>query len=262
MKAIRKFFRMIFWGLLIAGVVILIAFVEKKHAETVCDSFELVISNSGDGALTDAEELRSQILAATDTLTGKTLAEIEPIIIHEILDQNPYVKIADIQTGIDGNMEVNVTLREAIVRIINANGLSYYLDRDGWIMPVNTGHPSRVFVINGQIKDGMGGENMIGINVVDLPENSVVRRLYTLSAYIIEDEFLHRLISQVYVDRQGEMELSPMVGSYTIHFGDMEDMEEKFEKLKAYYKEGAGKAGWINYKSIDLRYKNQVICSK
>lgn len=262
MKAIRKFFHIIFWGLLIAAVVFLIAFVENKHSDTVCESFKLAIINAGEGSLTDEDEISSQIIAATDTLTGKTLAEIEPIIIHEILDQNPYVKSADIQIGIDGNMKVDVTLREAIVRIINVNGSSYYLSTDGWIMPVNPGHSSRVPVINGHIKEGFRLENMYGTNVIELPENSVVRKLYALSLHIVDDEFLSRLISQVYVDRQGEMELSPMVGSYTIHFGAPVDMEEKFSKLKAYYREGAGKAGWIDYKSIDLRYKNQVICSK
>ena len=248
--------------MLIAVVVFLIAFAEHKHSETICESFELVVINSEEGPLTDDDEIRRQIIAATDTLTGKTLAQIELIIIHELLDQNPYVKSADIQTGIDGNIKVRVTLREAIVRIINADGLSYYLDTDGWIMPVNTGHPARVPVINGHIKDGFSPEDMYGTNVGELSAKAVIRKLYGLSLHIAGDEFLSRLISQIYVDRQGEMELSPMVGSYTIRFGTAADMEEKFSKLKAYYREGAGKVGWIDYKSIDLRYKNQVICSK
>ena len=208
------------------------------------------------------EELQSHILLATDTFTGKTLAEIEPVIIHELLYSNPYVKSADIQTGINGNIQVTVTLREAIVRIINANGLSYYLDKEGWIMPVNTGFPSRVLIINGHIKDGISSDMMNGTRVGDMPANSPVRNLYALSLYIFENEFLTRLISQVYVNAQRELELSPLVGDYSIRFGDMDDMEDKFHKLIAYYREGAGKAGWIEYRSIDLRYKNQVICSK
>jgi len=58
------------------------------------------------------------------------------------------------------------------------------------------------------------------------------------------------------------VKLVPVVGDNTIIFGEFDAMEEKFEKLTTYYREGAGKAGWIPYSTIDLRYQNQVICSK
>ena len=230
--------------------------------KTVCESFELSIINAGEGALTDVDELSDQIIAATDTITGKTLSEIEPIVIYKILDSNPYVSYADIQTNIDGRMTVEVRLRKAIVRLINNNGFSYYIDKDGWLMPLNAGHPSRVAIISGYIKDGIKEENVGNLHVDSFSEASAVRELFKLAVYIHEDDFLNRLISQVYVDRQGGLELSPMVGDYTILFGNIDGMDKKFDKLKAYYHKGAGKAGWIDYSSIDLRYKNQVICSK
>jgi cell division protein FtsQ len=262
MKAIKRFFHIIIWGLLVAGVVLLIAFAEKKHSETVCESFELKIINEGENALTSEDDIRRQIIAVTDTLTGKTLAEIEPVEIYSVLDRNPYIKYADIKTSIDGRMNVEVTLRQAIARFINKDGLSYYVDRDGWIMPLNTGYPSRVVIISGHISDGINREEMGKLHVDSLPETSPVRGLYRLAVYIHTDDFLKRLISQVYMDRQGELELSPMIGNYSILFGKIEGMNKKFEKLTAYYFKGAGKAGWIDYRSIDLRYKNQVICSK
>ena len=262
MKTIKRFFHIIFWGILLAGVILLIAFVEWKHSETLCESFELRIVNGGENALTDEDEIRSQIIAVTDTLTGKTLSEIEPVAIHEVLDRNPYIAYADIQTGINGGMTVLVTLRQAIVRFINRDGLSYYIDRDGWIMPLNSGHPSRVTIISGYINDGIDEGSMEKLHVESLPEDSMVSELFELAVYLHEDDFLNRLISQVYVDRQGALELSPLIGNYTILFGEFGGMNKKFEKLTAYYHKGAGKAGWIDYSSIDLRYKNQVICSK
>lgn len=262
MKVIKKFFHIIFWGLLIAGVVLTIGIMEQKHSDTVCESFELLVQNADENALTDEAEIRAQIIAATDTLTGKTLGEIEPLLIHKVLDNNPYVKYADVQTGIDGRMKVDVTLRNAIVRVINARGLCYYIDEDGWIMPTNAGHSSRVLVMSGYIKGGISQENLTNLHIDHLSDGSVVREIFNLSVYINQDKFLKRLIGQVYVDSHGELEFSPLIGDYTICFGGFEDMKEKFKKLLAYYHEGAGKAGWIAYHSIDLRYKNQVICSK
>ena len=139
---------------------------------------------------------------------------------------------------------------------------SYYIDEEGWIMPVNTGFPSRVPVINGYIKDGISQIGKHKFHVDSLQQNNVAGKIYELAKYMKEDEFLNRMIGQVYITPQGELEIIPCIGDYTILFGTFDNKEEKFDKLLAYYREGAGKAGWIGYRSIDLRYKNQVICSK
>ena len=259
---IKKFFHMVVWGVLVAAVIFALIFVEQKHNETICEHFKLNIVNPGHDDLTDAASLTSLIITGTDTLAGKSLAEISPYDIHLILDKNPYVKYADVQTGIDGKMEVNVTLRQAVVRIMNKDGVSYYIDHEGRLMPISPGFPSRVLIINGNIRDGITGIKDKRLYVDSLSEGSVVRKLFKLAQYIYKDEFLNKLITQVWMDGNRDLELIPLIGEHTIKFGDFSDMEDKFEKLTVYYREGAGKAGWIDYRSIDLRYKNQVICSK
>ena len=259
---IKRFLHIVIWGLLIAAVIFVLAFVERKHNETVCKDFELNIINHDQNALTNSDELMALIIAGTDTLSGKTLDEISPYDIHLILDANPYVKYADVQTSIDGRLLVDVQLREAIVRIVNNNNVNYYIDEEGWLMPINQGFSSRVLIVNGFVKDGIIGLQNKTTHIDSLSENSIVRNIYAFAKFINASGFLKKLISQAWVSRSGELELIPVIGEYTIHFGGFEDMENKFEKLSAYYRKGAGNAGWINYKSIDLRYKNQVICSK
>jgi cell division protein FtsQ len=46
-------------------------------------------------------------------------------------------------------------------------------------------------------------------------------------------------------------------------FGEAKDFEEKFEKLKTFYTEGLNKTdGWNKYSTINIKYKNQVVCTK
>ncbi len=40
------------------------------------------------------------------------------------------------------------------------------------------------------------------------------------------------------------------------------DLAVKFRKLKILYNEGLKYEGWNNYEKINLKYKNQVICTK
>jgi cell division protein FtsQ len=260
---IRKIGHIIIWSILIAGVVFALAFTTGRyHTQTVCSEFNMEIINPGPDALTDAEELRTLVIAAIDTLEGKTLAEIDPYDIHLILKSNPYVQEVDVQTSIGGEVSAEVRLRQAILRIVGNDGKSYYMDEEGWLMPVNPGFPARVPVMNGSVPVGIRIDADHGTSIHHLDGQDRIRDIYELALYIHRDPFLHRLISQVWISRDGKLEMIPVIGEYTIKFGGFDDMEKKFENLSVFYREGASKAGWIDYRSIDLRYKNQVICSK
>ncbi|MCK4569503.1 MAG: hypothetical protein KAT76_04380 [Bacteroidales bacterium] len=258
----RKILHMVFWALLVAGVVFAVAYVGQKHNETICEYFELSVENQNYDALTNAAKLRAMIIATTDTLAGKTIGEIKPYEIHHLLNANPYIKHADIQTDINGELKIKVVLRQAIIRIINKDGYSYYIGKEGWLMPVNPGFPSRVLIANGSINDGVSNLQGRKMHIDSLAANSIVRKLYDLAKYVNNSDFLNKLIGQLWITTSGELEIIPLIGEYTILFGSFDEMEEKFEKLATYYREGTSKAGWIDYRSVDLRYKNQVICSK
>jgi cell division protein FtsQ len=58
------------------------------------------------------------------------------------------------------------------------------------------------------------------------------------------------------------MELVPRLGEQIILFGTGEDASEKLEKLKAFYLQVVKQAGWDTYKTINLKFDNQVVCSK
>ena len=259
---IRKILHIILWSALIAGVVLALAFTGKYHRQTVCQAFKVEILNPGPDALTDAEALRSLIISHTDTLEGKTLADIDPYAIHAVLKSNPYVKNVDVQTNIAGEVTAEVGLRQAILRIVGNDGKSYYIDEEGWLMPVNPGFSARVPVMNGSVPEGISINTDKGTSINLLEGGDAIRNIYDLALYIHRDKFLRRLISQIWISRKGELEMIPLIGEYTIKFGGFDDMQKKLENLSVFYREGASKAGWIDYRSIDLRYENQVICSK
>ena len=90
----------------------------------------------------------------------------------------------------------------------------------------------------------------------------VLLELNALIRFIQNDDFLNAWIDQIYVNRQSEFELVPRNGAHTIEFGKAENMEVKFNKLMKFYKFGLAHVGWGSYKRINLKYKNQVVCSK
>jgi len=67
------------------------------------------------------------------------------------------------------------------------------------------------------------------------------------------------MIDQVDITPQLTFEMIPKIGNQTIIFGDAANVDDKFNKLKLFYRKVIPVAGWSRYSIINLQYKNQVV---
>jgi len=86
--------------------------------------------------------------------------------------------------------------------------------------------------------------------------------LFRLVQFINGSKFWKAQIEQIYINQKKEIELVPRVGNHTIILGSVDDLREKFENLEAFYEQGLSKYGWNKYKTINLKFKNQIVCTK
>jgi cell division protein FtsQ len=137
--------------------------------------------------------------------------------------------------------------------VIDKNGLNYYLDEEGFKMPLSKHFTTRTLVVTGNIPP----------HVPDFLEREkhVLKDLFDLSKYILEDDFWTAMIEQVYVTNSGEFVFVPTIGNQKIIFGKIDRKEDKFRNLKAFYDRAIPVYGWNKYRSINLKFKGQVICS-
>jgi cell division protein FtsQ len=89
-----------------------------------------------------------------------------------------------------------------------------------------------------------------------------LQEILEFSTYLSDHPFWKAQIVQVYVDRKGEYELIPRVGAHQILMGSMDHWEQKLHNLELLYRQGFSRYGWNTYETINLKYTNQVICSK
>ena len=78
--------------------------------------------------------------------------------------------------------------------------------------------------------------------------------------FINQDEMWKAQIAQLAVNEDNELTLWPQMTKQLILFGPADEIEEKFKKLKLFYKEVLPKKGWNTYSSVNLKYKNQIVC--
>jgi len=83
-----------------------------------------------------------------------------------------------------------------------------------------------------------------------------------LAQFIYNDELWRAQIAQVYVDNPNNIELIPRVGPHTIILGSADNFEHKLAKLRIFYQTALPEEGWNKYKQINLKYSNQIVCTK
>ena len=83
-----------------------------------------------------------------------------------------------------------------------------------------------------------------------------------MARLIASDPFWEAQFEQLYIRRNNDYVLVPRVGDHLILLGPPEEVEIKLRNLRALYQSGLDPKEWNEYKVINLKFKNQVICSR
>lgn len=80
------------------------------------------------------------------------------------------------------------------------------------------------------------------------------------------DDFWRAQIVEIVVSQSQEgslfLRLVPRAGNHTIIFGRIEQVECKLDRLMRFYEQGLDKEGWAKFRTIDVRFANQIVCTE
>ncbi|MBW8685483.1 cell division protein FtsQ/DivIB [Chitinophaga rhizophila] len=254
-KVLRRIGVTLLWaGVLTGFVILLVAAVHDKN-DGKCTGIVVKLQGEDDANFF-IEEKDIKSLVARDKATnpvGKAIKDINTANLEQIVSRDPWVKKAEIFIDNQRKLNIKVTQREPLARVFTTNGNSFYFDRDGDRIPVSTRYAARVPVFTGFPTDA---------DKLQSADSLVAAGIMALGSFIQEDPFWSAQIEQITVTPGREFELIPKLGDHIIVFGDGHDVEKKFSKLLAFYKEGLNKVGWNNYAKINVAYDNEVVCTR
>ena len=119
---------------------------------------------------------------------------------------------------------------------------------------------------SGEIFDRIDGESVPDIiNNDSLISIRKLDDIYRISDYVCYDPLFRSLIGQIYLDKNGDFTLVPLVGDQKIVFGKANSesqVKAKFEKLRTFYHEGMPYVGWHTYSEINVKYDGQIVCKR
>ncbi|MEA2105745.1 MAG: hypothetical protein U9P82_03360 [Bacteroidota bacterium] len=262
----RKLKDILIWVFVVAYLAVSMSFVTKKRKLVVCHAINVTIIDSSRNQFVTQSDIIEFLRQPDMNVVGNSISSINTKKIEaEILTYHS-VKNAEVFVNVNGEINVEVTQRKPIVRIINKKGESYYIDQEGAIMPLLDKYASHVLIANGHIVEPFEVYRTHKINCErnekDVEKNRLICDLFKLCKFIDEHEFWKAQIEQVFVNDEMEFELIPRVGAHQIFFGDINNYQKKFRNLEAFYHQGLNNVGWNKYDKISLEFENQVICTK
>jgi cell division protein FtsQ len=251
------------WGIAIVLIVVVLGFVNVTKKQRTFQEPIVHIDYDTDNRFIDATDILAQVLNREDTGVF-VLDSFDVTVLENKLANNHSVKDAQVYKTVDGELVINIKQRRPIVRVFPENGLGYYIDEMGALMPLSTRYTARLLVVNGMPNEPYAKRYLVNYNQLEdsLRDQTMLDDIYEISNYIDKSDFWKAQIEQIHVNKMLDLVLIPKVGNHKIVFGGIENLEGKFEKLMIFYKKGLSKTGWNEYSVINLKYKNQVVCTK
>ena len=238
------------WVISLGGLVVLMSFIEIKKSEVVCKDVKVYIP--GNQYFIDRDEVDNILQVNTHVLIGRKMEDINIHALENRLKANPFIEFAKVYADMDGVINVEISQRQPILRLMNRFDQDFYVDQHGLKIPLSANFTARVLVANGYIDE-------LFANHVDTLSTVLGMELFKTADYIRKDSLWDAQIGQIYVNKDHEIELIPRVGNNRILLGDADSLDTKFRNLLAFYKKALPQVGWDAYKEINIKYANQVI---
>ena len=252
---VKKIILFTLWVAVFVGVIFVVVRAGSARDKTVCEKYTIQIKVAPDADTLFYPDDIEKITLNQDSIVGKPYNEMDLFIMEIMLKENHYISDVTIFGDMSNTLHITATQRTPIVRIIDTLNKSFYLDETGQAMPVRLGISTNVLTVNGKI-------DITCEQALSDTSNYDWSALLSCVKYINNDTFLKSQIGQIYFEDKNSCLLIPVIGSHVIILGTPEHPENRLERLKIFYQKGMNEEGWKKYKTINLKYGNQVICKK
>ena len=265
MRKFNKILLIIAVIFVLGGLIWLMVAVRSAHTQTLCKEVNISIRNNDADIFITENQIRT-LIETSRKLELLPIEKIDIAALKKRIEKHPYASHVDIKSSIDGILKISILQREPFIRIFNQDGDTYYIDREGILLPIINGTASRLITASGFIAQSYTDEGRF--RLADIKTDSLqlftnpLFKIFKIASYIEKKPFLKAFVEQIYINDKNEIEIIPKAGDQVILFGDIDRMDEKFSYLISFYRNAMNKGGWAKYSTICLKYKNQVVCSK
>ena len=226
-------------------VVFLFGFASQRNLNKKVGDVRVVFEN-GENLFISYDMVNKLLIQNFNPNQNQTKENINLNNLELFVQSNQMIENAEIFLTIKGDLGVIIRQRTPVLRVANSTG-SYYYDSQGEKMPLSDNYSARVPITSSEL------------NFNDCDD------IICLSNKIISDDFLQKQIigiDQIEGNGTNQFELRTRLGDQIIIFGDMKRVDEKIKKLKVFYQKAVEDKTLETYRTVNLKFNNQVVCAK
>ena len=239
---LKRALKYLYFLLLMVGFGLLYSFSSARNLEKKVENIEIEFEGENTHFLTNSM-VDKLLIQNRQTVKNLQKSVIDLYGLENQVSRNPYVEESSVFLHIDGTLKTIVKQRTPIARILGKES-SYYIDRQGVKMPLSNNYSARVLLVFG------------------MEEEENRKEIVALVNLILEDDFLKKELVGIRKLDINEYQFSVRSGNHTIDFGKLINIDVKFMKLKAFYNKAFLDKTIQEYKTINLKFHNQVVCTK
>lgn len=220
----------------------LMAFSSYRHDQKTIGEVETKVFDN-QGLFITNETVNNLLKQNQDSLENQLNSAINLHTLEGRIAKHPLVEEALVYQDVNGGLGVEVYQKTPVLRVY-ADDSSYYLDDSGNTMPLSENFTARVPMYRGPWND------------------QVKKDVYSLIEKLNEDLFWSRELIGVSSTKEDGYLLHTRTGNHLVVVGSLKGLDTKLDKYEIFLATAMNQGLAKEYKKVNLKFNNQVVCSK
>ncbi len=243
----------ILWSIAAALLVLLFIISWSAKEEKKCASVNVELVGENTVALFMDEKEILQIINDKGIKAGLPIESVNLNELEKNLQSIKWVKHAEMFLDNQQALQIKIEQRIPIARIFTSSGNSFYIDKEGWKLPLKQLTVLRLPVFTGFPSDQ---------EKLSSPDSLLLKDILHFTKAIEQDSFFMAQIAQINIASNGDFEMVPSVGDHMVLIGAVDNIEDKLNRLYSFYKQVWVQTGVNAYQVLDCRFDHQIVALK
>lgn len=253
--AVKKTILILTCLILAAGLCALLV-ASKAHRQLItCKGLKLEYADAH--RFVTEDDVKAWLEKDYGNYVGQRLDSVGLDRIEKILADQSAILKSEAYTTEDGMLNIRITQREPVLRFQQGE-TGFYVDDRGYLFPLQEHFTAPVPIVNGAIPvsyaPGYKGKAKTE------KEQRWIRDVIAMMAWIRKSKVWREAFVQISVSKGGDLVLVPREGGERFIFGQPDKVADKFDRIGRYYEYILPARGAGYYKTVNLKYDNQIIC--
>lgn len=188
---------------------------------------------------------------------GQRLDSVDLSRIEKLIESRSAVLKSEAWTTSDGTLHISITQRAPVMRFQDGEK-GFYIASNGYIFPLHKSYTAAVRTVNGNIPvnvpDGYKGE------APTAEERAWLCSMLEMNRIIESSRTWRNITDSIFVNSGGDVVLRMSRGDELFILGKPHSLKEKFAGIEKYYDYIAPSVDEGHYKTVNLKYRRQIIC--